>query len=147
MTDKNSGNNIGFALNKLNLEQFAIVENAYSEDKDTGLVTGLQFAADAVNKRIKCSVRISFEQDEHPFLVFESSNEFSVDKETWANCENEEKTAVIFPKKFMAHLAMLTVGTARGMLHVKTENTKFNRYFLPPINVAEMINDDVSFDI
>lgn len=147
MKDKKSNTNIGFALNKLNLDQFAIVESAYSEDKDTGLVTGLQFVADSENKRIKCTVRISFEQNEHPFLVLESSNEFSIDKEAWADNESEEKNAVIFPKKFMAHLAMLTVGTARGMLHVKTENTKFNRYFLPPINVAEMIDEDVSFDV
>jgi hypothetical protein len=147
MSDHASNVSIGFALKKLNLDQFAILENAYSVDRDTGLVTGLQFAADAANKRIKCSVRISFEQDEHPFLVFESSNDFSVDKETWLSFENEEKKIVVFPKKFIAHLAMLTVGTARGMLHVKTENTKFNQYFIPTINVAEMINDDVSFDV
>jgi hypothetical protein len=147
MTEKSNTKSIGFALDRLNLDQFAIIQNAYTDDKDIGLVTGLQFAADAVNKRIKCTVRVSFEQDEKPFLILEASNNFSVDKEAWALYENAEMKAIVLPKKFMAHLAMLTVGAARGMLHVKTENTKFNRYFLPPINVAEMIDEDVRIDV
>jgi hypothetical protein len=41
---------------------------------------------------------------------------------------------------------MLTVGTARGVLHAKTENTKYNRYVLPTINVASMIKNDAVFN-
>jgi hypothetical protein len=147
MTEQISTKSIGFALTKINLDQFAIIETAYSEDKGIGLVTGLKFDADSVNKIIKCTVRVSFEQDHLPFLVLEASNEFAVDKDAWLSFFNESQKEIVFPKKFMAHLAMLTVGTARGMLHVKTENNKFNRYFLPPINVAEMINEDVTFDV
>lgn len=147
MTEQDNTKTIGFALNKLNLDQFAIIENAYSEENDVGLVTGLQFAADSANKLIKCTVRISFEQEERPFLILVASNEFAVDKEAWSAYLDELGKVIVLPKKFMAHLAMLTVGTARGMLHVKTENTKFNRYFLPPINVAEMVSEDVRFDV
>ncbi|NTW70389.1 MAG: hypothetical protein HGB23_11205 [Chlorobiaceae bacterium] len=130
----------------MNLEQFATIDDAYDENKDIGLVTGLQFGADVEEKRIKCTIRISFEQDERPFLILVASNEYSIDHAAWSAFTRTEDKKMVFPKGFMAHLAMLTVGTSRGMLHVKTENTKFNRYFLPTINVAEMINDDVKFD-
>ena len=49
-------------------------------------------------------------------------------------------------KGFMQHIAMLTVGTTRGILHAKTEGTCFNKYVLPAINVAELIKDDVEFE-
>jgi hypothetical protein len=146
MTNENNRKNIGFALSKLNLDQFAIIDEAYDEDKDIGLVTGLQFGTDVDEKRVKCTIRISFEQDDRPFLILAASNEYSIDHAAWSAFTRTEDKKMVFPKGFMAHLAMLTVGTSRGMLHVKTENTKFNRFFLPAINVAEMINDDVTFD-
>ena len=38
---------------------------------------------------------------------------------------------------------MIAVGTARGILHAKTEATKFNQFLIPPINVVELIKDDI----
>ena len=49
------------------------------------------------------------------------------------------------PSGFVCHLAMLAIGTARGVLHAKTENTLFNKYLIPTINVAELIKDDIIF--
>ncbi len=53
---------------------------------------------------------------------------------------------LIVPKGLLCHLAMLTVGTSRGILHAKTEGTCFNKYVLPTINVTEIIKEDASFD-
>ena len=47
----------------------------------------------------------------------------------------------------MKHLSVITVGTARGVLHAKTENTPFNKFVLPTINVTELVKEDVSFDL
>jgi hypothetical protein len=49
---------------------------------------------------------------------------------------------IILPKGFVRHLAVLTVGTVRGILHTKTEGTDSNKFVLPTINVADMISDD-----
>lgn len=42
---------------------------------------------------------------------------------------------------------MLTIGTARGVLHSKTENTTFNQFLLPTLNVNELVQKDVIFKI
>lgn len=60
--------------------------------------------------------------------------------------EAESKTLTV-PKGFLCHLAMLTVGTSRGILHAKTEGTCFNKYVLPVINVTEIIKGDASFSL
>jgi len=134
----------GFALSKLNVEQFAIIEDAFSDGEAVGLETTLQFAFNSEAKQIKCTVGIRFEQAGKPFLIFVSSNEYRITPETWESyCSQDGGDAGVFPKEFMAHLAALAVGTARGMLHVKTENSLFNRFFLPTINVAEMITEDL----
>ncbi len=54
---------------------------------------------------------------------------------------------IIVPNKFIAHMAMITVGTSRGILHSKTEGTIFNKYILPTINVSQMLPEDAIFEI
>lgn len=42
---------------------------------------------------------------------------------------------------------MLTIGTTKGVLHSKTENTTFNHFVLPTLNGNELVKNDVVFDI
>ena len=41
---------------------------------------------------------------------------------------------------FIRHLSAISIGTARGILHAKTENTAYNKYFLPTININELVS-------
>ncbi|WP_153303660.1 hypothetical protein [Prosthecochloris sp. ZM] len=42
----------------------------------------------------------------------------------------------------MAEREMLTAGSVRGMLQLKTVNTVFNKFLMPTINVSEMIEEE-----
>jgi hypothetical protein len=136
--------NIGFKINKINTQQFAIIEDSYdSDNEEFSIETNLGFGIDSENTAIISLVKIQFEQKNIPFLIIEVSCEFDIDPSFWNKFENEE--SITMPKGFMAHLAMITVGTTRGVLHSKTENTKFNEFVLPTLNVTEMINKDGEF--
>lgn len=136
--------NIGFQIKKINTHQFAIIDEAYNDENDEfNLETNLGFGIDVSNSAIKSSVKVHFEQDERPFLIIEVSCEFNIDPKFWNEFNNEEFIKI--PKGFMSHLAMITVGTTRGVLHSKTENTKYNELILPTLNVSEMIKDDLEF--
>ncbi len=136
---------IGFGLNKINTQQFAIIEDVYnSEDNDIIIETSLGFGVDSENASIISSVKIQFQQNKNPFLIIEVSCEFDVVDESWDKFSNTN--SIIIPKRFMAHLAMITVGTTRGVLHAKTKDTKFNVFILPTINVAEMVKEDSVFE-
>ncbi len=50
------------------------------------------------------------------------------------------------PKDFMRQLLVITIGTARGVLHTKTENTPFNRFLLPILDATNLIKEDVELD-
>ena len=138
---------IGFSLNKITTDQFAIIDSAYSKDEEVDVKVGFKFAADQDNKYISVSFSDSFLQGKSPFLVLEVSCIFQITEKAWDDFSSKAKTEMKFPKGFVAHLAMITVGTLRGVLHAKTENTEFNEYLLPTINVAELIKEDVHFDL
>ena len=48
-------------------------------------------------------------------------------------------------KGLAVHFAVLTIGSARGILHAKTEGTPFNEFLLPTIDVNNMLEEDVIF--
>ena len=70
---------------------------------------------------------------------------FKIEDKSWGGFI--KKKEIIFPKAFVAHMAMITVGTSRGILHSKTEGTPYNELILPTLNVADMIPEDIKFDI
>lgn len=140
-------NKIGFALKKITTEQFAIIESAYKEGDLVDLKAGLRFGINFENNIISVVFSTSLIQEKSPFLIIEVGCHFNITTEAWSSFYNESKTELIVPKGFIGHLVMLTIGTARGVLHSKTENTPFNSFLLPTLNVNELVKKDVVFKV
>lgn len=136
---------VGFALLGLKTEQFATFEENFSQKKKTNLTTGLEFKVNKDIKQISVFATFTFEQTKKAFLKIQISCHFRIAPESWDNFCSD--STIVFPKGFMAHLTMLTVGSARGVLHAKTDGTQFNKFIIPLINVTEMINEDAIFPL
>ena len=140
-------NQVGFKLLKITTVQFAVIENAFVESEPIKLGAGVNYGIDEKNKVITCFVRFQFLINESPFLIIHVKCDFGIEDNAWMSFISTDKKEIKFPIGFVRHLAVLSVGTARGILHSKTENTKFNKYFLPTINVNEFIKEGFSFQI
>jgi hypothetical protein len=136
---------IGFSLKRVSTEQFAIIEDGFNEKGKIRLNTSFRFAADDVQKYVAVFTSFVFDSDSKPFLIIEASCHFSISDSAWADMLNSETNSLVVPKGFLCHMAMLTVGTSRGILHAKTEGTCFNKYVLPTINVTDIIKEDAAF--
>lgn len=142
---KKENTQVVFALKGIKTEQFAIFEENYSPKKATSLGTELQFKLDQNNKQIAVFLGFEFLQGKKVFLKIQVSCHFKIEESSWSSLIQENK--LIVPKGFLAHLAMITTGTSRGVLFAKTEATPFSTFIVPTLNVAEMIKEDVLFDI
>lgn len=138
--------NIGFALVKITTEQFAIIEDNFDKETEIKLHTGFRFAADSKQKLVAVFNSFTFETNGKQFLLVEAGCHFAIAPESWKKMFDSQLNKLIVPKGFLQHMAMLTVGTNRGILHSKTENTCFNQYHIPTINVAELIKQDSEFE-
>ncbi len=136
---------VGFALKGIKTEQFAIFEENYAPKKETVLGTELQFKLDQANKQIAVFLGFEFFQGKKVFIKIQVSCHFKIEESSWESFIQNNK--LIVPKDFLAHLAMITTGTSRGVLFAKTEGTQFSKFLVPTLNVAEMIQEDASFDI
>lgn len=134
--------NIVFALNKISTEQFAIIDEEFISSDSIQLKSNIRYGANEELKMISCFVEVVFESEGKPFLKVEGGCHFNIADKSWFEMVDKDAKTIDLPKGFVRHLAVLTVGTVRGILHTKTEGTDFNKFVLPTINVAEMISED-----
>lgn len=134
---------IGFALKGIKTDQFATFEENFSKKKEANLTTELQFKINKESKQIGVYATFSFDHTKKVFLKIQVSCHFEILPDAWDELLKESK--IIFPKGFITHLAVLTIGTARGVLHCKTDGTDFNTYILPTLDISKMLTEDVEF--
>lgn len=134
---------IQFMMNHITVDQFAILadEGVSSMDK-IRLSSRIGFKMDFDNRLIATTMCFRFEDEDKLFMILEVTCHFAIEPNDWEGMI--DKDSIVFPKDFLAHLGMHTIGTARGILYCKTEGTPFNMCILPPVNVAHMIPEDLA---
>jgi len=142
-------NNIGFLLEGIKTEQFAIFKENYTLNEDIGLNTEFEFKLDQNNKKIGVFVSFEFLQNAKTFIKIVTSCHFKINDASWINFidKKESDNQFIISKGFITHLAMISVGTTRGILYAKTEGTDFVKFIIPTINLSELILEDAIFDL
>lgn len=136
---------VGFVLLGLKTEQFATFEDNFSGSKKVNLTTAVEFKINSNDKQIGVYTSFTFEQTKKAFLKIKVSCHFAISPDSWEKYQNDKN--ITFPMNFMRHLTVITVGSARGVLHCKTEGTEFNKYVLPTINVNELVEADVELEL
>ena len=140
-------NTIGFSLESITTEQFAVIESAYNESEEVQFSIDSEQGINEEERMIAVFVSPSFLQNNTPFLVLKIACHFRITEEAWDSFINKNNTKLSIPVGFLRHLIMLSIGTARGILHSKTENSLFNKFLLPTINLTEVVTHGVSFDL
>ena len=131
---------IGFLMRQIRVNQFAIL----ADDAPSEVIPvefGIQFKTDTVGKWIAVAFKAQYMNGSSPLLLLELQCDFQVKPEDWDSLVNDGK--LVFPVEFLRHIALHTVGTARGVFFCKTEGTAFSRFILPPVNLEAMIKQEL----
>lgn len=127
-----------FKMFGIHLDQFAIL---CEDGKDEiGMNVNLNFKYGDEGRKVACVVAFNFTSESEKVMVLKVTCDFEITEDDWKAFRKGEE--VVIPKDLLEFFAVHTIGTARGVLFCKTENTQFNYVVIPPINVSEMgIND------
>lgn len=130
---------IQFQLLRIDVPQFAIlatkpVNGPFRVNFDINFAT-------SKNHVIKCTLKIVYlkEADIVSQLVVDTI--FAIAEESWNEMKNDDKT--IIPVGFLQHLAVISLGTSRGIQYAKTELAGLNNDLIPLINLTEIIKSDL----
>lgn len=138
---------LSFRLVNIKTDEFAIIEDSFKEEGKVSLETSFNFRVDKEKHIIGTTVKFQFEQNDKPFLIISVTCGFEMEEEAWESLIDKDKNNLIIPEGFASHMAVLTVGTARGVLHEKTNETDFNDFIIPPINLTKIINEDIEIEL
>ena len=137
---------IRFRMVKINVDQFAILidkDKVPTEGLSYTVNLGFSIAPDV--KGIACGFSVEFAHNNKPILKLSISCEFSVHPEDW-NTHIKDNIFTLSTED-LGFFANQTVGSARGIMFCKTEDTDFRNFILPPIDLTKIIDDDLVIDL
>ncbi|MEX1212365.1 MAG: hypothetical protein WEA36_05945 [Balneolaceae bacterium] len=138
---------LSFQLVDISTNEFATLEDSYTDGEKVRMGTFINFGHEKEKKVLGAIVKFQFEQNEKPFLVISATCSFQLQDEAWDSLLDNKGESLVIPKGFASHMAVITVGTTRGILHEKTKETPFRDYIIPPINLTELIQEDVKIEL
>lgn len=137
---------IGFRLVGIKTNEFATFEEHFQPKTESqGLGINISFELGKNLQDISCVLVLKLSQEDQLVVKLKISCSFKLTEEAVSRFKDDSK--IIFPKSLMSHFGVLTVGTARGVLHSKTDGTILNGLVLPTINLSEIIKEDIVFDL
>ena len=128
---------------KINVIQFAILSNDVANGY--GIQTSAEVKHTTDGKAIAVDMTFSFENDGKKDMLLQVMCEFGLHPDDLKKLTTGN--IITIPKDTIDYFLAQTVGTARGILHCKTEGTPFNGIIIPPINVTGMINSDLTIKL
>lgn len=135
---------IRFRMAKISVDQFAILaDKAPSEGVSYSVGFGFNVAANA--SRLACIFTIEFSFSEKPILKLSITCEFDIHEDDWNYRITDGVLSI--SKEDLGFFANQTVGAARGILFCKTENSDFRDYILPPINLTDILDEDLAINL
>ncbi len=128
---------------KISVVQFAILSREVAEGYNVGTSAVIKHTVDGGS--VAVDMTFSFENGKEKAMVLEVLCEFGIHPEDLQTMTSDNK--VVIPKSALDLFLAQTVGTARGILHCKTEGTPFNGIIIPPINVTNLFSSDLIINL
>src|SRR5690554_5576453 len=113
---------IKFGLVQIEEKQFAYFDDALENEIPIEQEVGFGFGVDIVQQVIGVTMDFMLSKDYSPLLKQTLCCYFKIESEDFEK-QLKKEDAIVLPCGFGKHLAMITVGTTRGVLFANTKNT------------------------
>lgn len=134
-----------FHLQRIVTEQFAIIPEYLKDSGEVKINVAFRFGSIKSQKMIAVLAKCTFEMEEKAFIILECNCQFKIEENWWEQHSNTDGS-ITFPRAFIIYIGTIAVGTLRGVLHSKTENTPYNNFVLTAVNVDSILTEDVTFN-
>lgn len=138
---------IAFNLTNIHTQEFATTAHKEINPESLESTLHIGFGAAEEERLVQCGLKFELSSDNNIFIIIHVICTFEIDIDSWQNTFSSAKDTITIKKNIAQHLAVFTTGTTRGVLHAKTEGTAFNKYFIPQLNIKELIQEDVLIEI
>lgn len=135
---------IGFKIERINTLQFATINSApLNADK---IEETIDFTFNSIKEDhiVNCLFGYTLYESKSPFIKIQVACSFQIVPKDFEQLLNSDVFRI--PLGFARHLANITVGTTRGILHNKTEGTSYNAFPVGIIDIETILDEDIIID-
>jgi hypothetical protein len=141
-----SSNKIKIKLRNIEVHEFAIFdEEDITVNKELGYQAGFSYSLLEEKKQIECLITIELIQEKKIFLKLKASVAYLIKDDDFKTFRNEN--SVIIPKILLRVITDQSIGTVRGILFAKLEKTDYNKFYLPLMDISQIVDEDEVFNI
>lgn len=130
---------IPYKIARLETKQFAVFPDLFNNAEVVGVKSSYEFSISTDLAFIRCRSFFHYVQGDNVLMILEMGAIFDIAPEGVA----EIRANGSVPVDFLRYMGTIVVGAARGIIHAKTEGTVLNSVVLPPINLVEIIKNDL----
>ncbi|MDM1041685.1 MULTISPECIES: hypothetical protein [Empedobacter] len=136
---------IPFKIVKVEENQFSVFEETLVLEEPIQQQIGFGFGIDAESRIVVVSMEFVLHKQNQPLIKLEIACYFEIEPQKFQE-KLVQADGVVLPCSLTKHLAMITMGTARGVLFANTKNTEFNKFIIGLVNVDKMFTEDVHIE-
>jgi len=138
-------NSLGFQFASIKVNQFAILSEDFKSAATLATESNIDFQLYDTDKMVECIFDFVFKVKKEIGLKLNVSCFFKIEDSRWLEFEIEQDMKYQIPKGLLQHWGVLTIGTTRGILHAKTEGSKYHNYIMETINLVDILGEDAVF--
>ena len=105
----------------------------------------LQFNGDTEKRLVRCVTNFEYKKNDITQLILGVQTVFEFAREGWSAMYDLNGDQWILPVGLVQHIADLTIGAARGILAIRTEEAGLPKQILPLINPGQILQSNISF--
>lgn len=132
---------IPYRISRIETIQFALFPDNYVNGGQVTINTNCGYNVRADMAQVRNTISVNYSQDENLLLVAQLVCYYDIAPEGVEVIKSEGK----IPVDFLRYMGSISVGAIRGVIHAKTEGSVLNPIVLPPINLDEMVKNDLAF--
>jgi hypothetical protein len=138
---------IEFQPQKIQLEQFEAFEDQFDPKKNTAFSVELEVLVSTQQHLIILGLWVDFHQGRKTVIKIGVRCHYLILEASWEPLFDRTNNRLVIPKAFGAHLAIQTLGTVRGILFEKTQETAFSKLILPSIDADDLFSEDIYVEL
>lgn len=135
---------IQFKLNDVRQVQFVTLCNEWPKG-EMQVGNQINFSSDTQQRLVRCVLNIEYKQNDITQMILGVETVFEFSRESWSSMYDLNGDQWILPVGLVHHLTDITIGAARGILAVRTDDAGFPRAMLPLVNPQQFMRDNLRF--
>ena len=105
----------------------------------------LQFNCETEKRLGRCVTNFEYKKNDITQLILGVQTVFEFAREGWSAMYDLNGDQWILPVGLVQHIADMTIGAARGILAIRTEEAGLPKQILPLINPGQILQNNISF--